>query len=821
MAKYLIVGGVAGGASTAARLRRLDEQAEIILFEQGKEISYANCGLPYYLGGIIADRQQLLLQTPASFSQRFNLSVRVESEVKQIYPAKRTVSVLNRKSGEVYHESYDKLLLAPGAKPIVPPLPGVDLPGIFVLHSIDDSDRIKEFCQRSQPRRALVVGAGFVGLEMAENLHHAGIAVAIVEMGNQVMAPIDLDMAAHVHEHLRTQGVGLYLQEAVTAIAAGPQGALKVALQSGQHLEVDLVILSIGVRPNSGLAKNAQLAIGERTGGIQVNEYMQTSDPNIYAVGDVIEFPHPLLSTPVTTYLAGPANKQARIAADNMVLGNVRTYQGSIATAAAKIFDLTVAATGVAAKILVREKIPHESIIIHSYSHAGYYPDATPLMLKLVFDVGSGKVWGGQIVGYDGVDKRIDLMATVIKNQGTIFDLQGIEHAYAPPYSSAKDPVNMLGFVAENVMQGRMQVIHASELLANNRSDGLMLINVATAEEFALGTIPGSINIPLDSLRERYQEIPKNKKVVVFCTAGLRGYLAVRILQGQGFVDVHNLSGGYTSYKYLAQVQDNRQWSKEVKVQRPLSAPHPSNSVVVQLDTCGLSCPGPIKKLKEQIDKLAVGARILQRASDPGFAADIRSWCQATGHQLIGLELKKNIVEALIEKSAPVGVRTVANGNGNGNDKTLIVFSDDLDRALATFVITNGALSMGRKVTLFCTFWGLNIIKKRRKPSVVKDLMAKMFSIMMPSSSCGLKLSKMHMGGIGTWMMRKRMQSLQIESLESMIASALAGGVEIIACQMSMDVMGVKKEELFDQVKIGGVANYLHAAESANLNLFL
>jgi NADPH-dependent 2,4-dienoyl-CoA reductase/sulfur reductase-like enzyme/rhodanese-related sulfurtransferase len=554
MAKIVIVGGVAGGASTAARLRRRDELAEIILFERGEYISYANCGLPYYIGNVITDRDRLFVQTPEGFAARFKIDVRIRSEVTGIDRKAKRVTVIDLKSNKTYEESYDKLVLSPGAEPVKPPIPGIDLDGIFTVRNVPDTDRIKEYIKRNKVRRALIIGAGFIGLEMAENLHRRGILVTIVEMAEQVMTPLDFEMAAEVHQHLKAKNVEFYLKEAVTAFESR-LGRLVARLSGGKELQVGLVILGVGVRPDSALAREAGLEIGGR-GGIKVDEFLQTSDPDVYALGDAIEFPHPVLGKPMSVYLAGPANKQGRIVADNIVLGNKRRYRGSIATAIAKVFDLTVAATGLSEKALRAEGIPFVCSITHSASHAGYYPDAQPTSLKIVFSPEDGRLFGAQIVGYKGVDKRVDMIASVLKQGGTVYDLQEIEHAYAPPFSSAKDPVNIAGFVAENIIGGLVKIVHWHELNEEELSRSFIL-DVREVEEYKLGKIEGAENIPLNSLRDRLKELPRDRRIIVYCAVGLRAYLACRILSQNGFSEVYNLSGGYKTYEFVAEKQAN------------------------------------------------------------------------------------------------------------------------------------------------------------------------------------------------------------------------------------------------------------------------
>lgn len=812
--KHIIIGGVAGGATAAARIRRADEGAEIVMLERGKYISYANCGLPYYIGGVISDRERLFVQTPESFGKRFNIDVRVENEVVEIQPKEHTVTI-RRKDGSQYKESYDKLLLSPGASPVRPPLPGIDSEGIFTLRNVNDTDRIKTYLTTKSVKRAVVVGAGFIGLEMAENLHHAGVDVSVVEMGNQVMAPVDFSIAAHLHQHLTQKGVSLYLEQAVAAFERKGD-EIRVMLKSGETIVADMVILSIGVRPETTLAKSAGLRIGE-TGGIWVDEYLQTSEADIYAVGDAIEFPHPITGKPWLNYLANPANRQGRIVADNMVEGNKYAYEGAIGTAIAKVFDMTVASTGLAAKRLKQLGMEYAVSVTHSGSHAGYYPDALPLTVKLVFHPKTGKLYGAQSVGYDGVDKRIDQIALLIKQGGTVYDLIRLEHAYAPPFSSAKDPIAIAGYVASNIISGAMPAITWRELLATDRS-GVMLLDVRTAEEFSFGSLPGAVNIPLDDLRERMQELPKDKEIIVFCAVGLRGYLAQRILRGHGYTAVRNLIGGYKTFATAnAPVgKPNLPYNEPKNLDTQAMT---TEIKTVKIDACGLSCPGPIMKVKQAIDSIAGGERIEITFTDAGFARDAQAWCNTTGNVLISNVEEKGRYTVVIEKGSPKACQVTTSCDGKG--KTLIMFSDDLDKALATFVLANGAAATGQKVSIFFTFWGLNVIKKERKPSVAKDIFGKMFGMMLPSSSKKLHLSKMSMMGMGDKMMRHIMKKKNIDSLEALRQQAIDNGVEFIACQMSMDVMGVAREELLDNVTIGGVATYMERADQANVNLFI
>ena len=823
MPKYLIVGGVAGGMSAAARLRRLDEKSEIIVFEKGEYISYANCGLPYYIGNTIKEREKLLVQTPENFNSIFNVDIRTRNEVIGIDRANKTIRVRNLITGTEYAESYDKLLLSPGASPIRPPIPGIDHKYIFTLRSIPDTDRIKNFIEQTKPKRALIVGAGFIGLEMAENLHNLGIFVTIVEMANQVMNVIDYEMAAEVHQHLKTKNVEFYLDDAVSSFTS-ISDKIKVHLKSGRELDVDMVILSIGIKPDSEIAKNAGLELGVR-GAIAVNEYLQTSDPDIYAAGDAIQVLNPILGQNTLVPLGGPANKQGRIAADNIASGNKKVYKGTIGTAIAKVFDLTVGVTGATEKMLRQAKIPYIASTIHPSSHAGYYPNALPMTLKIVFAPVSGKLLGAQAVGYEGVDKRLDVLSLAVEKQHTVYDLSEFEHAYAPPYSSGKDPLNIAGYVAENILANKVKVMQWHETL-NVDKNSVLFLDVRPAEIFNIGHIDNAVNIPINELRQRLRELPKDKKIVAYCAVGLRAYVACRMLIQNGFEEVYNLSGGYKTYETVTQKQDNGDIFEGYSIglddllQDKTKNETKSNAQTIDVDACGLQCPGPIMKLKAEIEKAGYGDKLLIKATDSGFYKDIGSWAKVTGNKLLSLEYDKGVVNALIEKSEKVD--NLSSNNNSGNALTLILFNDDMDKALASFVIANGALAMGKKVTIFFTFWGLNVIKKNHKiAGLGKTFIEKMFGFMMPHGSEKLKLSQMHMMGMGTKMIRWLMKKKNIDSLEQMIRSAIDGGAELTACQMSMDLMGVKKEELLDGVGIGGVATYLDAAGDANNNLFI
>ena len=802
--KVIIIGGVAGGASAAARLRRLDEKAEIIMIERGEYISFANCGLPYYIGNTITERDALLVQTVADMSEKFNMDIRILSEAIDINTDKQTVTIKDLQTEEVYQEKYDKMVLSPGASPIKPPIPGIDeAKNLFTLRTIPDTDKIYDFINDNRPKSAVVVGGGFIGLEMVENLTDRGIDVTVVEMADQVMAPLDYEMAAMVHTHLRDKGVTLILEDGVKSFESN---GTEVVLQSGTQLSTEMIILAIGVKPESDLAKKAGLALGER-GGIQVNDYLQTSDPNIYAVGDAIEVVDYVSGLPTMIPLAGPANKQGRIVANN-IAGKSQKYAGTMGTAVAKVFDLTVASTGNNEKILKRQGQAYQVLHIHPGSHAGYYPGAFPISLKILFTPDQGKILGAQAVGYVGVEKRIDVIATSMRGDLTVMDLQELELAYAPPYSSAKDPVNMLGFAATNILDGYVETFQWHEV-DTLKEQGAVIVDVREREERELGYIAGSAHIPLGELRERVTELPEDQAIHVYCQVGIRGYLAVRILQQLGY-QVRNLDGGYKTYQAVfcpseAQAEAAVLIDDSGVMKIGSSA---SSEQIKKLNVCGLQCPGPIMQVYQNIEQMNIGEILEVTATDPGFAKDIQSWCSKMGHKLLSSEFSKAGFIVRIKKGQP-DLLQHQNSQLDKDGATLVVFSGDLDKALASFIIASGAASMGKQVTMFFTFWGLNVLRKDQTPPVSKSILEKMFGWMMPKGANKLTISKMNMGGIGSKLIKYTMQKKNVDSLETLISNARKAGVRLVACAMSMDIMGIKEEELLDDVEIAGVASYL------------
>ncbi|MBU3097822.1 MULTISPECIES: CoA-disulfide reductase [Clostridium] len=823
--KTLIVGGVAGGASTAARLRRLDENAEIIMFERDEYISFANCGLPYYIGDVIKDRDKLLVQTPESMNARFNIDVRNNSEVVAIDTSKKVVTV-NSKTRGTYEESYDYLVLSPGAKAIKPNIEGINSKRIFTLRNIPDTDNIKKYVDTLGINSAVVIGGGYVGVEMAENLKERGLNVTLVEAAPHILAPFDTDIVLSVEKEISDNGVEIILNDGVKAFKDTENG-VEITLSSGSKLSADMIILAIGVFPDTKFAKEAGIKLGVK-GHILVNDKMETSAEGVFAVGDAIEVIDFVNKTNTAIPLAGPANKQGRIAADN-IAGLNSKYNGTQGTAILKVFGLTAASTGNNERTLTRLNIPYKVIFVHPVSHASYYPAALPMTLKLIFN-SEGKILGAQGVGYDGVDKRIDVLATVIRLGGTVDDLTELELSYAPPFSSAKDPVNMAGFVAQNVLAGRMEVLTTDEFMAYDREKAVVL-DVRTEIEYNNGHVEGAINIPVDNLRERIGELDKNKEIIEYCQVGLRGYVASRILAQKEF-KVKNLTGGYKSV--LSSNFKPNKMSDLDKIKRQKIDPDTQvikDEVAIEndnydklLDACGLCCPGPLIQVKASIDELNDGQILKVTASDPGFYEDIRAWCTKTNNELLDLRKEKGMVYAFIKKKdnkVASKNRSFPSEVSEKNNKTMVVFSGDLDKAIAAFIIANGAVAMGSKVTILFTFWGLNIIRKPEKVSVKKGIVDSMFGFMMPRGSRKLKLSQMNMMGIGAKMIRSVMKNKNIDSLEDLIKSAIDSGVEVVACSMSMDVMGITKEELIDGVKIGGVGYYLGQTEDSNVNLFI
>ncbi|MDY5114318.1 MAG: FAD-dependent oxidoreductase [Bilifractor sp.] len=861
MNKTVIIGGVAAGAGCAARLRRLDENAEIVLLERGPYISYANCGLPYYVGDVIKSKDALLVTKEEVLRERFRVDVRTRNEVTAIDRKQKKIAVTDLASNRTYEEDYDKLVIATGSSPVRPRIPGIDSERIFTLWTVPDAEKIREMAADGRSSRAIVVGGGFIGLETAENLRKEGLQVSIVEALDQVMAPFDREMAMLLEENIRENGVDLYLSDGVASFRTEEQTVF-VKLSSGKELSADFVVLSIGVRPNSQLAIQAGLMCNER-GGICVDEQLHTSDPDIYAAGDVIEVTDPVFGEKTMIPLAGPANRQARIVADN-IAGGKESYRGTQGASVARVFDLTAASVGAGEKKLIRRGMVRgkddEKVVITQNSHAGYYPGAIPMILKLLFSPDGKKIFGAQIAGGEGVDKRIDTIGTVMQLGGGIAELKNLELAYAPPYSSAKDPVNMAAFAAENVIR---KLVAFSEWDDPKPDAGEIILDVREEAERLAWAPAESVNIPLGELRGRLNELDRKKSYIVMCAVGVRAYTAARILSQHGFEHIKVYPGGARLFRSLHpdcedggnagngrakdrfDALDDRnpetmhtdrktgQAEAESGANETEGCKKRKQAKQIRINCSGLQCPGPIMEVYRAMEKMENGDLLEVTASDPGFAKDIISWCRRTGNTLLSNEKKGTDYVAVLCRGNSTGSAVPVPGssvptsedhvimNNTPQGKTIIVFDGDMDKVLAAFIIANGALAMGRPVTMFFTFWGLTALRKPEAPGIKKAPAEAMFGKMLPKGAGKLKLSHMNMGGVGTAMMRRIMQDKNIDSLEDMMKKAMENGVKIIACSMSMDVMGIRKEELIDGVEIGGVGTYLGDAEESNVNLFI
>ena len=813
--RILIIGGVAGGASAAARARRHSETAQITLIERGPDVSFANCGLPYHIGGEITDRSRLALQTPESLRALLALDVQTLTEATAIDREHKQVTVRRLKSGQEETLDYDALVLAPGASPIIPPLEGINDDLIITLRNLQDMDRIKAAADATES--VLVVGAGFIGLEMAEQLRHIGKQVHVVELQDQVLPQVDPEMVEPISEQLRSNGINLVLSDGVSGFVREGQ-QITAQLNSGQSITTGLVVLSIGVKPESHLAKDAGLELGAR-GHIVVNGHQQTSDPDIYAAGDVCETLDPILGKRAAIPLGGPANRQGRTAADHIFMGDkALAYPGSIGTSIVRVFDQVVATTGYNERRLMAEGIDYDTVTINAHNHAGYYPGALNITLKLLWRKSDGLVLGASAVGADGVDKRMDIIATAITGKLTIDDLCHVELSYSPPFGSAKDPVNIAAFAACNIRDGL--VTPATDLAA----DDLQLIDVRPKEMAQIRPIApefGAKSIPITELRNRLDEIDKSRPVTAVCALGKLSYFASRILKLNGF-DTRSITGGLATHPVLTTLTSTAPQTQDTMPTASIQ-PVDTSSTSVQLDCTGIACPGPIMKVKEAADKLSPGDVLEVRASDGGFAKDLPAFCEANQYEFLGAKQEKGIVVGSLripnESDLPA---TSSSTPASNNDATLVVFSQEMDKVMAGLVIANGALAMGGKATLFFTFWGLNALRKPGStPIDGKTAMDKMFGIMLPQGTPKLPLSNMNMGGMGTRMMKSRMAAKNLPNLEGLLEDAVKGGARLVACAMSMEAMGIHTDELIDGVEMGGVAEFLGASAKSGTNLFI
>lgn len=831
--KVLIIGGVATGASTAARLRRLREDMDIVIFEKSDYISFANCGLPYHIGEVIKERDKLLLQTPEKMYDRFRIDVRVKSEVLTIDTNSKNVEV-RKEDNSTYIENYDYLVISPGSKPVIPNIRGINKNKIYTLRNIKDMDKIKKEIDSGNVKNAVVVGGGYIGVEVCENLKHRGINVNLVEAAPHILAPFDSEISELLEMEMNDNDVSINLNDKIIEIDER-KDIINIKLESGKEIKSDIIISAIGVMPDTEFLKETGIELGER-GHILVDKYMRTNIKDVYAGGDAVAVKDFVNGSTTYIPLAGPANRQGRIIADN-ISGLESVYNGTLGTSIIKVFDITAASTGNNERILKNKGIDYKKVYLYPMSHAGYYPGATGLSIKVLYERESKRVLGAQCVGNEGVDKFIDVLATVIKLKGTMDDLRELELAYAPPYLSAKSPANMAGFIAENESKNLSDLVFVEDL-KNRDKENTILLDLREDIEVENGMIEGAIHIPLNSLRDRLNELDKGKEIWVYCAVGVRGWIGERILKNSGF-NVKNLSGGYKAFKtfgYKAKSFDfegEDSVNSEERVDMNLNN---NTGKTKEVNLQGLCCPGPLMQIKMYMDELNEGDKLIATASDSGFLKDIEAWAKRTGNTLVDVSKDKGIIKAQLIKGNINNLKNLENTKIYNNDKrevaateiksekngqTMVVFSGDLDKAIAAFIIANGAAAMGKNVTMFFTFWGLNILRKNEKVKVNKNFIEKMFGKMMPRGSKKLSLSKMNMGGIGAKMIRDIMNKKNVQSLEELIKNAIDNGVKIVACTMSMDVMGIKEQELIDGIEYGGVGYYLGEAEDSNSNLFI
>lgn len=828
--KLVVVGGVAAGASTAARARRLDETAEIVVFERGHHVSFANCGLPYHVGEVISERSRLILQTPESLRESLNLDVRLATEVTSIDSAAKTITVRNVDTGEESTESYDELALCMGAEPVKPPLPGIDHPAIDSLRRIGDMDRIKArldkaLADQKAAKRgvvtAVVVGAGYIGLEMAENLHHRGVKVDVVEMAPQILPPVDHEIATPVEQHLRARGIKVHLSTKAAAFQPLADERVAVELDNGEVLDADIVILAAGVKPSTALAVEAGCELGEHR-GIKVDTHMRTTVPHVWAAGDGVETPHPVLPGSYLSPLAGPANRQARVLAEN-VMGRSTEYISTQGTSIVQVFDMVAGGTGATERQLKAAGMDYEVVHVHPSGHAGYYPGTAMMHLKVIFSKEDGRIYGAQAAGFDGIDKRLDLLAMAVREGLTIYDLEHQELAYAPPFGSAKDPINMAGFVGSNVLMGDLKLWRAEDY--PEKTDGTRIIDVRGPQEFDIWHIAGAENVPLDTLREVIGDWDKDQPIRLYCAVGFRSYLAYRILVQNGFTDVSTLSGGSTTFKAVHERPEDiyealppmESYAESVSVESAVAV---ATGQVTDLDCTGLACPGPIMRLSGAMKEAESGDEVRVTVSDPGFALDGPAWAKKNGHTLVEMEPKGAGFVATFRKGH-VSPELPAVSAQTKDKLSMVVFSGDLDKQLAAFIIANGAASMGQEVSLFFTFWGLNALRRQDPPARDKSMMDKMFGAMMPKGAEKLTLSQMHMMGAGTSMIKSVMKKHDVQSLPELITSAQDSGVRLLGCTMTMDLLGMAQSDLIDGVELAGVATFLGEANESGQALFI
>ena len=822
MKKILVIGGVTGGQAFAARLRRLDKDCQIIVFEKGKYSNYAHCGLPYYLSDEISAEDSLFHETVDSMNDKFNVEVRIEHEVLAINKEEKKLVVKDLIAGTEYEETYDNLLISTGSKPKIMDVEGADSPLVKSFWSFEEAKELKSEIANKKIKDIAIIGAGYIGLELCDTLAQSGVKVHLIEEGNQVLKDLDFEMAQMLHEELEGKDVDLHLSTKITSFSQEGD-SLQIHMDHAPTISTSMSILALGAVPNSKLAEEAGLALGQ-DGSILIDKRLTTSDPYIFAVGDVVEVKHMITGEKTRAPFAGPTNRQARLAASN-VLGAKYKFNGTMNTSIVKVFDFSAAFTGLSEKDLINQgKVldqDYYKVYLTQNDLADYYPGAVPMVIKLLFSTNGEKIYGAQIVGMNGVDKRIDVIATAMQFNAGVVDIANLELAYTAPFSSGKDPVNMVGSMAQNRVEG---IINLSNWDLNDHKEAVLL-DIREEAELMAFSIKGAKNIPLSALRERLGELDKDAEIVLFCRMGLRAYNAMRILEQAGFTNTKIYPGGIRFYQSTHYKELNA--GEEIEMNQD-QLPQEAEQVledgeVIKLNCMGLQCPGPLMQVADAIKEIKTGDILDVKASDPGFPKDVTAWAKNTGNTILDSGKADKHYFAKVQKgrsgalanSQGVTVQNTADG------QTMVVFSGDFDKVFAAFIIANGAVAMGKKVTMFFTFWGLTALRKPNPPKVKKGFMEKMFGFMLPKGTKKLGLSKMNMAGMGPFMMKKIMKDKNVNSLEDLVQSALDSGVKIMACTMSMDVMGITKEELIDGIEYVGVGTYLGDANESNINLFI
>ena len=825
--KIVVVGGVALGATFSTRMRRLSEEHEITIYEKSGFVSYANCGLPYNLSGKIA-REKLEVSTPEDLKKAFNINVNVYHEVTKIDTASKKLTIENVKTGKTITDTYDKLVLGPGTRALVLPIPGMDKEkAVFTLKNLDDLDKVTEYIKNENPKKAVVFGAGFIGLEVAESLIEAGWDVSVIDIADTVVK-LDKDMSSLAENELTDNGIKLYLKAFTDEIDVKNK---EVVLKDGRRIPYELIFATAGIKPNTEFIAAAGIKVDDR-GIVVTNKQMQTSDKDVYAGGDIVYTPHAITGKKVYSPLAWGANRQARVIA-NHIAGIKDEQPPTFNTAIIKLFRKGAAQTGLSEFAAKQEGFEIGTSIIDSNHHAGYYPGAKKVITKLIFDKGTLRILGGQAVG-ENPDKKIDVIATAIQNEATLYDLQDLNLAYSPPYGSARDVINVVASVAINGIERNIKYVRGMDV-----PEGAYIIDVRPEVVFSMGSMPGAINIDKEELRTS-DKLPsdKDREIHLLCNTGHESYNAWSILSGMGYTNLINIQGGlqhYNAWKkattYTPELSStiSQPVAKDASASAPVASATPANGVVHDVDCSGLSCPGPILKVANKLKEVNDGDILNVKATDFGFETDIKVWATKNGHTVMSVTSDNDGVKAQIAKGSvsKAGVinedtKALAGAMLQGKKKaTIVLFSGDYDKMIGAMIIAQAAASLGTEVTIFTTFWGLNALRVKPKKRIKKTFIEKRFAKKMPMGAAKLPLSQMNMGGLGKKMIKSIMKKHNVTTPEVMLQQSIDMGINIIACTMSMDLMGLKKEELIDGIGFAGAAAYVAESDDSNLTLFI